>query len=287
VTQVTVPLPKLHAAPRRNRADAWMARTFRFAGSDICRGTVACVILGIPALAPLGFIARPVILLDHEVLTGLNADVLGSASMLLLLAMLAVTPAVTLTGQHWFIPLRRWYGIVLGVTAITDAVIASVTGDFAGGVAGRVAGHAFLLAGLMMTAIMAPLLITANNASMRWLGRYWKPLQRLTYLIWALLWVHLALLEGFGYQHGTNGPSSLPDGTPVPHQRLYQLTAVSLPLILLRIPPVRRWAAAHRKLAWLVLSPLIALAAMAYAYILNEEIYKGIGCFRLQLPAGD
>jgi DMSO/TMAO reductase YedYZ heme-binding membrane subunit len=269
-----------------------MARTFRLAGSDIRRGTAACILLGVPALAPLFFTARPVILDDTSVLTSVNADVLGSASMLLLLATLAVTPAVTLTGQHWFVPLRRWYGIVLGVTAITDAAIAAVTSDFTGGPLGRLAGHTFLLAGLMMVAVMTPLLVTANNYSMRLLGRYWKQLQRLTYLVWFLLSVHLALLEGFGVQHGTDGPSTAPDGTPVVHQRLYQLAAVSLPLLILRVPRVRRWVSRQRAagrgwVPWLVFAPLIAVAVAGYAYIVNEEVFKGAGAFRLQPPGGD
>jgi DMSO/TMAO reductase YedYZ heme-binding membrane subunit len=212
--------------------------------------------------------------------------------MLLLLATLAVTPAVTLTGQHWFVPLRRWYGTMLGLTALADAILAGTVAAFPGGPAGRLAGHTFLLAGLVMVLVMIPLTLTANIPSMRWLGRYWKSLQRLTYLVWALLFAHLALLEGLGFQHGTNGPSAAPDGTPVVHQRLYQLTAVSIPLLLLRLPPVRRWVTAQRAagrawLPWLVFLPLIALALAAYAYVINEEVFKGIGAFRLQPPGGD
>lgn len=275
-------------APSRNRADAWMDRSYRFAGSAVKRKTLAVTLLGLPALAPLFFISRPVIERNaNGTLTSINADVLGSGSMALLLATLAITPAVTLTGQHWFVPLRRWYGVVLACSALANAVIASVTGDFTGGVPGRVFGHTFLLAGLMMVLIMLPLAVTANSASMRWLGRYWKTLQQLTYLVWFLLFVHLALLEGFGIQHGRNGPSSTVDGTPVLHQRLYQLGAVSLVLLVLRLPPVRRWVTAHRRIAWLAFLPLIALAVLAYAYVINELLFKGIGAFRLQPPGGD
>jgi sulfoxide reductase heme-binding subunit YedZ len=276
----------------RNPVDTWMDGGHRFAGSVIKRKTLACVLLGAPALAPLFFTARPVVMGDTAPLTSINADVLGTGSMLMLLAMLMITPAVTLTGQVWFTPLRRWYGIVLGCTATADAIIASITSQFTGGVIGRVTGHTFLLAGLVMVLIMLPLLITANNASMRWLGRYWKQLQRLTYLVWFLLFVHLALLEGFGIQNGRNGPSGDVDHTPLLHQRLYQLSAVSLILIILRIPPVRRWVVAQRKagrawLPWLVLVPLIVLAIFAYAYIITEEVFKGVAEFRLQLPGGD
>jgi DMSO/TMAO reductase YedYZ heme-binding membrane subunit len=279
----TRPMP----AASRNPVDAWMEGSWRFAGTAFKRKTIAMIILGLPALAPLFFISRPVIERSSATLTGVNADVLGSGSMLLLLATLAVTPAVTLTGQHWFIPLRRWYGVVLFCNALADAVIASITGNFTGGVPGRIFGHTFLLAGLMMVLIMAPLAITANAWSMRWLGRYWKTLQRLTYLVWGLLFVHLALLEGFGIQNGQNGPSGNVDGTPLLHQRFYQLAAVSLLLVLLRIPPVRRWVTVHRRLALAAFTPLIALAILAFAYIINEEVFKGVGAFRLQLPGGD
>jgi DMSO/TMAO reductase YedYZ heme-binding membrane subunit len=280
---VTRPMP----SPARNPVDTWMEGSYRFAGSAFKRKTIFMIALGLPALAPLFFISRPVIERSSSTLTGVNADVLGSGSMLLLLATLAVTPAVTLTGQHWFVPLRRWYGVVLACNALADAIIASITGAFTGGVPGRIFGHTFLLAGLMMVLVMMPLAITANAWSMRWLGRYWKTLQRFTYLVWFLLFVHLALLEGFGIQNRQNGPSGAFDHSPLLHQRFYQLAAVSLPLLLLRIPPVRRWAAGHRTLAWLVFLPLIALAIVAYAYIINELCFKGVGAFRLQLPGGD
>ena len=40
---------------------------------------------------------------------------------MLLFATLAVTPLVTLTGRRWFVPLRRWYGIVFVFDVILDA----------------------------------------------------------------------------------------------------------------------------------------------------------------------
>jgi DMSO/TMAO reductase YedYZ heme-binding membrane subunit len=49
-----------------------------------------------------------------------------------------------------------------------------------------------------MVCLVVPILVTANNPAQRWLGKYWKPLQRMTYAMWALLFLHLALLEGFG-----------------------------------------------------------------------------------------
>ena len=274
-------------AATRTAADAWMEHDFKFAGSHLKRRTVACVFVGIFALTPLFLVSRPIIQLDTNTLNQVEPDIGGTGSMLLLLATLSITPLVTLTGSHWFVPLRRWFGIMVAVTATTDAIVGGLTSSFAGGFIGHLTGHTFLLAGLCMVMIMAPLALTSNNRAQRALGKYWKPLQRLTYVVWALLFIHLALLEGFGFQHGANGPSSHVDGDPIPHQRLYQLIACSIPLLLLRMPPVRRWVARKQKegkqrVVYLTFLPLVALFIVSYSFIINELMFKGISAFREQ-----
>jgi len=275
-----------------NPVDAWMDEKFRFAGSQIKRKTIACVLLGLPALAPIFLMSRALILRDNFVLDQIEADVLGTGGMINLLLTLMITPLVTLTRQHWFVPLRRWYGIMFACTAFTDAITASITTSFRGDVLGRLTGHSYLLVGFTMVMVAIPLVLTANNHAQRLLGRYWKPLHRLTYAVWGLLWLHLALLEGFGVQNGTNGPSGVPDPFPfnVLHQRMYQLTLVSIPLVLLRLPAVKRWvaekqAAGEMRDVWLRFAPLIVLAVLFFAFMINEELFKGIGAFRLQVPA--
>ena len=287
------PAGQTHERPPKasNRVDAWMAQDFRFAGSVIKRKTVAVFVLGIPALAPLFFMSRAAIELNSSTMNQVEADVLGTGSMALLILTLTITPVVILTGQHWFVPLRKWYGIVLGCTATADAILAAITSSFTGGVLGRLTGHTFLLAGFVMVSLLFPLLLISNTRAQRWLGKYWKPLQKLTYAVWGLLFVHLALLEGFGFQNGTNGPSSSFDHNPVLHQRLYQLTACSLPLLVLRLPPVKRWVAQQRKAGreravYLTFLPLAAVYALFFAYIVNEEIFKGLSAFRLQPVSG-
>jgi DMSO/TMAO reductase YedYZ heme-binding membrane subunit len=264
-----------------------MDRSFKFGGSDVKRKTLALCILGLPALVPIVFMSRSIIELNSDTMNAAGNDVLGTGSMLLLILTLTITPMATLTGQHWFVLLRKWYGIMTACTATTDAITAAITGSFAGGIVGRIAGHTFLLVGLLMVMLLIPLTLISNHRAQRWLGRYWEPLQRLTYVIWALLFVHLALLEGFGPQHGTDGPSASFDHDPVPHQRLYQLTACSLPLFLLRLPPVKRWIAVKHNegKAWVVnvtFLPLAALYVLAFVFIVNEEIFKGVSAFRLQ-----
>jgi DMSO/TMAO reductase YedYZ heme-binding membrane subunit len=271
----------------RSPVDVWMDQTFKFGGSAVKRKTIALCLLGLPALAPVFFISRAIIELNSNTLDNVEADVLGTGSMSLLILTLTVTPMVTVTGQHWFVPLRKWYGVMIAVTATTDATLALFTGLFAGGIFGQVTAHTFLVAGFAMVLILLPLALISNNRAQRWLGRYWKKFQKLTYAVWFLLFVHLTLLEGLDFQHGTNGPSASADGNPVLHQRVYQLAACSLPLLVLRLPPVKRWVDQQQKedRQWLVnlaVVPMAALYVLFFAFIVNEEIFKGVSAFRLQ-----
>lgn len=267
----------------KTAVDTWMAEDFTFPAGSIRKQTVALFLLRLPALVPLFFISRGIITLNNSTLNSAEADVLGTGSEACLLLTLLVTPMITVTRQRWITPLRRWYGIMFALTAITDATTASITTSFAGGVFGRLAGHSFLVVGFTMVLLLLPLLATANNPAQRWLGRYWKPLQSVTYVIWGLLIVHLALLEGFGIQHEG-------DGDPVFHQRLYQIVACSIPLFVLRLPPVKRWIAGQQKagrqrLVYLAVLPLAVLFVLGFSFIVNEEIFKGTGAFMLH-PVG-
>lgn len=277
---------------RRNRVDAWMDQEFSFLGRRVKRQTVALWLLRWPAFLGMFFILRAVLTGNGAVLNADEADTLGTSSEINLILMLLVTPMITVTGQHWFKPLRRWYGVMFGLTALTDAVNAAITTSFAGGVFGRLAGHIFLVVGFIMVALLIPLIATGNNWAQKKLGRYWKKLHKLTYVIWGLLWLHLAILEGFGYQSGTNGSGNCPpcDGIPIMHQRMYQLTEVSLLLLVLRLPPVKRWIEAQHKAGqqWLVyvaITPLFLLFILGLTFIINEEIFKG--GFALQLKQTD
>jgi hypothetical protein len=70
------------------------------------------------------------------------------------------------------------------------------------------------------------------------------------------------------------------DGDPVFHQKLYQALACSVPLLVLRLPPVTRWIARQHKSGrqrrvYLAVLPLAALFVLGFAFIWNEEIFKG------------
>jgi DMSO/TMAO reductase YedYZ heme-binding membrane subunit len=264
----------------KTAVDTWMAEDFTFSAGSIRRQSAILFLLRLPAFLPLIFISRGVITANSHTLGIAEADVLGTGGEACLLLALLVTPVITVTRQRWIAPLRRWYGIMFAITAIADAVVASITTDFAGGVFGRLAGHSFLLVGFVMVLLALPLLATANNPAQRWLGRYWKPLQQTTYVIWGLLIVHLALLEGFGIDGGDG------DGDPVFHQKLYQIVACSIPLLVLRLRPVKRWITQQQKadrqwLVYLAVLPLAILFVLAFSFIVNEEICKGVDAFSL------
>jgi len=200
----------------------------------------------------------------------------GTGGVLCFYIAISITPLITLTGVQWIAPLRRWYGIWFAIIGISDATTAAITTDFAGGVFGRLAGHTFLLAGLLIITLAIPLLATANTPAQRKLGKYWKKLQRMTYVIWAFVVLHLVLLDGFTPFGAADG-----DGDPVFHQRFYQAIAVSIPLIVLRLPPVRRWIVERRAegrqwLVWLAVAPLAVFYITAMAFIVNEEIFTGL-----------
>jgi len=283
----TTERPEKRPTVRATSVDAWMDTETRFLGRDVKRQTLWLWALRLPAFVPVLFMSPAIVTLNSAVMDTVEADVLGTGSMLLLILTLLITPLSTLTRQRWFLPLRRWYGVMMAITAFTDFTMAAITTNFAGGVFGRLAGHSFLLVGFINVMVIIPLFLTGNNLAQRWLGRYWKRLHRLTYAVWGLLWLHLALLEGLGFQHGTNGPSAVPDGNPVAHQRLYQLTACSVFLLVFRLPRVKRWVAEKQRegqewKVYLTVLPLAALFILAFSFMLNEEIAKGTSAFMLK-----
>jgi DMSO/TMAO reductase YedYZ heme-binding membrane subunit len=272
-------------AGAKTRLDEWMEVDFKFGRSRIKRQAVALILLGLPAVVPLFFMLPALITLNSNTFSVSVDDTLGTGAEICLFLCLLVTPFAMLTGQRWFVPLRRWYGIMMAFTAFGDAAAAGVTDNFAGGVLGRLTGHVFELMGFMMVMLLIPLLLTSSQWAQRKLGRYWKMLHRLTYVIWGLLACHLMLLEGFGFESGSNGSGFAGDGDPIFHQRFYQYSACSLFLLTLRLPPVKRWIAARQKegrkwLVWVTITPIFALFVLGFIFIVNEEIFKGINSFR-------
>lgn len=197
-----------------------------------------------------------------------TADIFGTSSLLLMVLMLAVTPVQTMTGWSWHLVLRRDYGVAMFVTAALDLILAALTtGDtFPGGVLGRIGGRTFLVAGTLAVLLLIPLAVTSTRRAHRWLGSYWKRLHRLVYVIWVIVLLHLFLLFGFG-------------GIFV------QALVVSAPLVLLRLPPVRRWWSTarrihrHRFLRGVLALAIVATFAAGLRPIIAELSFKGRAAF--------
>ena len=204
-----------------------------------------------------------------------TADVLGTSSFLLFVMMLAVTPVHTMTGWRWHLILRRDYGVAMFFTAGTDLTLAALTtGDtFPGGPLGRIAGHTFLVFGTLSVFLLIPLTLTANRSAMHWLGGHWKSVQRLTYVLWVTILIHLAFLFGL---------SSF----------FLDALAVSVPLAIMRVPAIRRWwrsgrrAHAHRVARVGVAVVLIGLFSVGYVQLVQELATKGSAAF-VQRPPSD
>src|SRR6516164_6568368 len=223
----------------RSVEDTRPSQYLEFSAITIKKRSIALFLLRLPALIPWIFMVRGWFSLNtQDVLTNTEADVLGSGGEACLLIALSITPIITMTGQQWIAPLRRWYGIMFALIGISDGTTAAITTSFAGGPVGRLAGHSFLLSGLLI--------------------------------------VLLLLLDGL-----TPFQNNGTDGDPVFHQRFYQAVAISIPLFVLRLPPVRRWVIEQRTngRAWLpclTLSPLLAFYVIGFIFIINEEFYTGL-----------
>jgi DMSO/TMAO reductase YedYZ heme-binding membrane subunit len=268
----------------KKRMDEWMEEDFKFGGSRIKRKTVALVLIGSFGVLPLFFMMPALLTLNTNTFGTSVDDTLGTGAEIGLFLCLLVTPLMTLTGLRWFFPLRRWFGITMAFCALGDGIAAGLTDNFAGGFFAKLTEHTFTLIGFTMMLLVIPLLLTGNPWAQRKLGRYWKKLHRLIYVIWGLLFFHLATLEGFGFERGSNGSGFAGDGDPIFHQRLYQYCACSVFLLTLRLPPVKSWIAARQqegrnRLVYLSVMPIFVLFLFGFVFIVNELIFKGAHSF--------
>lgn len=158
-------------------------------------GKLAFEIFGLFAMS-LG--ANPIEELIHR---------LGIWGLNFLLITLAVTPLRELTGQSWLLRFRRMFGLF----AFFYVLIHFLT--YAGldqrfklpQILEDIAERPYITIGFTALLLLVPLAVTSTNAMMKRLGRRWRKLHRLVYLIailgvWHFYWqVKLDTLEALIY----------------------------------------------------------------------------------------
>ena len=112
-------------------------------------------------------------------------DTLGQWGLRLLVITLAITPLRDWFNASWLISLRR----MLGLFAFTYVLLHFLTwlvldqGLYWSGVLADIAKRPFITLGFLAFVLLMPLAITSTNKMMRRLGKRWKTLHRLVYLI--------------------------------------------------------------------------------------------------------
>jgi sulfoxide reductase heme-binding subunit YedZ len=122
---------------------------------------------------------------------------LGTWTLVLLLATLAITPLRWLTGWVWLVRLRRMLGLYAffyGTMHVTAYVWIDQYFDWTA-IATDVAKRPYLTLGFVAYVLMIPLAVTSTNGMVRRLGgRNWQRLHRVVYAIGALgvlhFWYH-------------------------------------------------------------------------------------------------
>lgn len=161
------------------------------------RTTILKLAVFLLCLVPLGFIvwdiftgnlgANPVEALSHRT---------GSWTLRFLLIVLAVTPLRKLSGQAWLIRYRRMLGLyAFFYASLHFTVYFALDLYFAlDHVLEDIAKRPYITVGFIAFVLLIPLAATSTNQMMRSLGKRWKKLHRLVYLIAVLGVVHFIWL---------------------------------------------------------------------------------------------
>lgn len=117
---------------------------------------------------------------------------LGTWTLVMLLLTLALSPLRKLLGKSWPNHFRRMLGLfTFFYVCLHLLAYAGLDQWFDWQAITRdVTKHPFVLVGFSAFAFMIPLALTSTNAMMKRLGRSWKPLHRLVYLIAVLGVLH-------------------------------------------------------------------------------------------------
>ncbi|WP_106477139.1 protein-methionine-sulfoxide reductase heme-binding subunit MsrQ [Phytohalomonas tamaricis] len=157
----------------------------------------------------------------------------GQGALVLLLITLSLTPLTKLTRWKGFSVVRRQLGLwtfSYGLAHLLCYLLFILALDWSA-LGTELQRRPYIIVGALALLILLILSLTSNRASMRRLGKRWKALHKLVYLVLALVLLHFFwivradLTQWSGY------------------------AAVAVGLMLLRIPPVARTLPALRKRA--------------------------------------
>ena len=158
--------------------------------------TIALVPFTIVLAAAAFTVLSPATALDFLPVSGVITD----ASILLFTLMLACTPLTILFGWHWTQRLKKPLGLYAFMYAGVHYLIFSSAFNF--NLTDTLIGsavNAMLLAGTIGLFLMVPLALTSTSWSKKQLGKNWKRLHKLTYLIALFIVLHVLLVgEGSG-----------------------------------------------------------------------------------------
>lgn len=109
----------------------------------------------------------------------------GDWALRMLLVTLAVTPVRRLTRWHEVIAFRRMLGLFAFFYALLHFSVYMVFDHFFdfGAILRDVIKHPYIMLGMLAFVLMIPLAITSTQYMMRRMGRRWRQLHRLIYLI--------------------------------------------------------------------------------------------------------
>jgi len=116
----------------------------------------------------------------------------GTWALSFLLITLTITPLRRLTGAGWLVALRRMLGLYTFFYAclhVMSYVVLDQWFDWAA-IGKDIVKHPFILAGLTAFTLLIPLAVTSTNAMLRRLGKHWKTLHQLIYLIAPIAVLH-------------------------------------------------------------------------------------------------
>ncbi|HEY83489.1 MAG TPA: sulfoxide reductase heme-binding subunit YedZ [Chloroflexi bacterium] len=156
----------------------------------------------------------------------------GRYALHLLILSLACTPLNTFFGWRWAISLRKMLGLYAFMyAALHFSIFVGLDYGFNWELLSEaIFEKRYALVGFTAFLILLPLAITSTKGWMKRLGRNWKRLHRLVYLTALLVIVHFIwLVKG-------------------DIQRPLIYGAVVVFLLILRWPPIRKWAGSLRRL---------------------------------------